>query len=78
MSNSNRFKLSDSLVDSPQLVNAGGAVGRALAGRLWNSTGRHPCVFLDGLWLKRSWGGEVQNVSVPEREAGSQHHRRAG
>jgi len=21
-------------------------------------------VFLDGLWLKRSWGGEVKNVSV--------------
>jgi putative transposase len=21
-------------------------------------------VFLDGLWLKRSWGGEVRNVSV--------------
>jgi len=27
MSNSNRFKLSDSLVDNPKLVNAGGAVG---------------------------------------------------
>jgi len=26
--------------------------------------GKHPYVFLDGLWLKRSWGGEVQNVSV--------------
>ena len=23
-----------------------------------------PYVFLDGLWLKRSWGGEVKNVSV--------------
>jgi putative transposase len=23
-----------------------------------------PCVFLDGLWLKRSSGGEVKNVSV--------------
>jgi len=21
--------------------------------------------FLDGLWLKRSWGGEVKNASVP-------------
>jgi len=31
MGNSNRFKLSDSLVDNPQLVNAGGAVGRARA-----------------------------------------------
>ena len=28
---SNRFKLSDSLVDSPRSVNAGGAVGRASA-----------------------------------------------
>lgn len=26
--------------------------------------GSHPYVFLDGLWLKRSWGGEVENVSV--------------
>src|SRR5712692_10130084 len=23
-----------------------------------------PYVFLDGIWLKRSWGGEVKNVSV--------------
>jgi putative transposase len=27
-------------------------------------TGRHPYVFLDGIWLKRSWGGEVRNVAV--------------
>ncbi len=26
--------------------------------------GRHPYVFLDGIWLKRSWGGEVKNVSI--------------
>jgi transposase-like protein len=26
--------------------------------------GDFPCVFLDGIWLKRSWGGEVKNVSV--------------
>lgn len=26
--------------------------------------GEHAYVFLDGLWLKRSWGGEVRNVSV--------------
>lgn len=26
--------------------------------------GEHPYVFLDGLWLKRSWGGEVKNVAV--------------
>lgn len=24
----------------------------------------YPYVFVDGLWLKRSWGGEVQNVSI--------------
>jgi putative transposase len=24
--------------------------------------GNYPYVFLDGLWLKRSWGGEVRNV----------------
>ena len=26
--------------------------------------GEHAYVYLDGIWLKRSWGGEVQNVSV--------------
>ena len=26
--------------------------------------GEYPYVFLDGLWLKRSWAGEVKNVSV--------------
>ena len=26
--------------------------------------GAHPYVFLDGLWLKRSWGGEVRNLAV--------------
>ena len=26
--------------------------------------GNHPYVFLNGLWLKRSWGGEVRNVSL--------------
>ena len=26
--------------------------------------GNHPYVFLDGLWLKRSWGGEVRKVSL--------------
>ena len=26
--------------------------------------GHHPYVFLDGLWLKRSWAGEVRNVSL--------------
>ena len=24
----------------------------------------HPYVFLDGIWLKRAWGGEVENVAV--------------
>ena len=27
--------------------------------------GEFPCVFLDGLSLKRSWAGQVKNVSVP-------------
>ena len=26
--------------------------------------GEHAYVFLDGIWLKRAWGGEVRNVSV--------------
>jgi transposase-like protein len=26
--------------------------------------GEHAYVYLDGIWLKRSWGGEVKNVSV--------------
>ena len=26
--------------------------------------GEHPYVYFDGIWLKRSWGGEVKNVSV--------------
>ena len=26
--------------------------------------GEHPYIYLDGIWLKRSWGGEVKNVSV--------------
>lgn len=26
--------------------------------------GEHPYVYLDGIWLKRSWGGQVENVSV--------------
>lgn len=27
-------------------------------------TSRHAYVYMDGLWLKRTWGGEVKNVSV--------------
>lgn len=26
--------------------------------------GKHPYVFMDGIWLKRSWGGEVKNLAV--------------
>jgi transposase-like protein len=26
--------------------------------------GEHPYVYLDGIWLKRSWGGEVRTVAV--------------
>jgi putative transposase len=26
--------------------------------------GEHPYILLDGIWLKRSWGGEVKNVAV--------------
>ncbi len=26
--------------------------------------GKYPYVYLDGLWLKRSWGGQVRNVSI--------------
>ena len=26
--------------------------------------GKHPYVFLDGIWPKRSWGGEMENVAV--------------
>jgi putative transposase len=27
-------------------------------------TGIYPYVYLDGIWLKRSWGGEVRNISI--------------
>ena len=27
-------------------------------------TGEHAYVYLDGIWLKRSWGGEMKNVAV--------------
>ena len=29
-----------------------------------NNAGQHPYVYLDGIVLKRSWAGEVRNVSV--------------
>ena len=44
-------------------------LNQKIAGQIeeWRSRpieGEHPYVYLDGLWLKRSWGGEVKNVSV--------------
>ncbi|HPS53764.1 MAG TPA: IS256 family transposase, partial [Phycisphaerae bacterium] len=27
-------------------------------------TNSHPYVYLDGIWLKRSWGGEVKNIAI--------------
>lgn len=27
-------------------------------------TGEYPYVNLDGIWLKRNWGGDYQNVSI--------------
>jgi putative transposase len=27
-------------------------------------TGEHPYAYLDGVWLKRSWGGEVRNIAI--------------
>lgn len=38
--------------------------GRIEAWRNRPITGRHPYVYVDGVYLKRSWGGEVQSVSV--------------
>ena len=29
-----------------------------------NRSGQHAYVFLDGIWLKLSWGSEVKNVSI--------------
>jgi transposase-like protein len=26
--------------------------------------GEHPYVYLDGIWMKRSWGGEVRNLAI--------------
>ncbi len=44
-------------------------LNQKLAGRIddWRTrqlTGTYVYVWLDAIWLKRSWGGEVQNVSV--------------
>lgn len=38
--------------------------GQIAAWRNRPLTGEHPYVYLDGIWLKRTWGGEVQNVAV--------------
>lgn len=38
--------------------------GRLEAWRNQRITGSHPYVYLDGICLKRSWAGEVKNVSV--------------
>ncbi len=51
---------------SPSTVSS---LNKKVYGRIerWLNTplaGRYPYVFLDGVWLKRSWGGEVKNVSV--------------
>ena len=34
--------------------------------------GNHPYVYLDGLWFKRSWGGEVKNVSALVADGGNE------
>ena len=44
-------------------------LNQKVAGRIqeWRNRpiqGKHAYVWLDGIWLKRSWGGEVRNVSV--------------
>jgi len=44
-------------------------LNQKVAGRIdeWRHrplNGRHEYVWLDGIWLKRSWGGEVKNVAV--------------
>ncbi len=26
--------------------------------------GRYPCVYVDGIYLRRSWGGEYENVAI--------------
>lgn len=51
---------------SPQTVSN---LNKKIYGRIeeWRNRGlegKYPYVYLDGIWLKRSWGGEVKNVSV--------------
>jgi transposase-like protein len=38
--------------------------GKIEAWRIRPLTGEYAYVYLDGIWLKRSWGGEVKNVAV--------------
>lgn len=38
--------------------------GRIESWRTRPLDGEHPYVMLDGIWLKRSWGGEVKNIAV--------------
>ncbi|MCC6971872.1 MAG: IS256 family transposase [Phycisphaerales bacterium] len=38
--------------------------GQIEAWRNRKITGEHAYVYLDGIWLKRSWGGEMKNVAV--------------
>lgn len=38
--------------------------GKIESWRMRTIEGEHPYVFVNGVYLKRSWGGEVQNVSV--------------
>lgn len=38
--------------------------GRSSRGGIGLIQGEHAYVYLDGIWLKRSWGGKVKNVAV--------------
>jgi YD repeat-containing protein len=38
--------------------------GRIETWRNRSLEGEHPSVYLDGIWLKQTWGGEVRNVAV--------------
>lgn len=50
-------------------ASAGSGMAQKVYGQIeqWRSrklTGEHAYVYLDGIWLKRSWGGEMKNVAV--------------
>lgn len=38
---------------------------RVEAWRTWPLEQEYPYVFVDGIWLKRAWGGEVETASGP-------------